>query len=120
MGEERNAYGLLVGWREGKRPLGRSRRRWVDNIKMDLGEWKWGGGIWICLAQGRDERRFMNVVRTFSFHKMLGNHRVAIQLVAARVVLSSTDLVMCYYLHQRSFPDVNLSSHTTQTENSLS
>jgi hypothetical protein len=36
MGEKRNVYGLLVGKPEGKRPLGRSRRRWIDNIKMDL------------------------------------------------------------------------------------
>jgi hypothetical protein len=36
MGEERNVYRLLVGKREGKRPLGRPRRRWIDNIKMDL------------------------------------------------------------------------------------
>jgi hypothetical protein len=38
MGEKRNAYGLLVGKLEGKRPLGRPRRKWVVNIKMDLGE----------------------------------------------------------------------------------
>jgi hypothetical protein len=38
MGEKRNAYRLLVGKPEGKRPLGRPRRRWVDNIRMDLGE----------------------------------------------------------------------------------
>jgi hypothetical protein len=37
MGEKRNAYRLLVGKPEGKRPLGRPRRRWVDNIRMDLG-----------------------------------------------------------------------------------
>jgi hypothetical protein len=37
-GEKRNAYRLLVGKPEGKRPLGRPRRRWVDNIRMDLGE----------------------------------------------------------------------------------
>jgi hypothetical protein len=38
MGENRNAYGILVGMPEGKRPLGRPKRRWVDNIKMDLRE----------------------------------------------------------------------------------
>jgi hypothetical protein len=42
MGEKRNAYRLLRGKKEGKRPLGRPRRRWVDNIRMDLGEVGWG------------------------------------------------------------------------------
>jgi hypothetical protein len=42
-GEKRNAYRLLVGKPEGKRPLGRPRRRWVDNIKIDLLEIVWGG-----------------------------------------------------------------------------
>jgi hypothetical protein len=41
MGEKRNGYRLLVGIQEGKRPLGRPRRRWVDNIRMDLGEVRW-------------------------------------------------------------------------------
>jgi hypothetical protein len=43
MGEKRNAYGILVRKPEGKRPLGRPRRRWEDNIKMDLREIGWGG-----------------------------------------------------------------------------
>jgi hypothetical protein len=43
MGEKRNAYKLLVAKQEGKRPLGRPRRRWVDNIRIDLGEVGWGG-----------------------------------------------------------------------------
>jgi hypothetical protein len=43
MGEKRNAYRILVGKPEGKRTLGRPRRRWVDNIKMDLGEIGWDG-----------------------------------------------------------------------------
>jgi hypothetical protein len=42
MGEKRNVYGLLVGKPERKRPLGRPRRRWVDNIRTDLGEVGWG------------------------------------------------------------------------------
>jgi hypothetical protein len=46
-GEKRNAYRLLAGKPEGQRPLGRQRRRWVDNIKMDLGEMRWGGVDWI-------------------------------------------------------------------------
>jgi hypothetical protein len=45
-GEKRNAYRLLVGKPEGKRPLGRSRCRWVDNIRMDLGEVGWGDVGW--------------------------------------------------------------------------
>jgi hypothetical protein len=50
MGEKRNAYILLVGEPERKRPLGRPRRRWVYNIKMDLVEEGWGGVDWIGLA----------------------------------------------------------------------
>jgi hypothetical protein len=57
MGEKRNAYRLLVGKREGKRPLGRPRRRWVDNIEMDLGEVGWGDVDWIGLAQDRNRWR---------------------------------------------------------------
>jgi hypothetical protein len=52
-GEKRNAYRLLVG----KRPLGRPRRRWVDNIRMDLGEVGWGDVDWIGLAQDRNRWR---------------------------------------------------------------
>jgi hypothetical protein len=53
MGETRNAYRILVGKPEGKRPLGRPKRRWVDNIKMDLREIGWAGVDWIELAQDR-------------------------------------------------------------------
>ena len=52
-GEER-LYKVLVGKLEGKRPLGRPRRRWEDNIKMDLKEVGCGGVDWIGLAQDRD------------------------------------------------------------------
>jgi hypothetical protein len=51
MGEKENAYRLLAEKPEGKRPLGRPRRRWVDNIRMDLTDVVWGDGYWICLAQ---------------------------------------------------------------------
>jgi hypothetical protein len=44
--QKRNAYRVLVGKAEGKRPLGRPRRRWLDNIKMDLREIEWGGMLW--------------------------------------------------------------------------
>jgi hypothetical protein len=57
MGEKRNVYMLLVGKPERKRPLGRSRHRWVDNISMDLGEVGWGDLDWIGLAQNRDRWR---------------------------------------------------------------
>jgi hypothetical protein len=52
-GEKRNVYMLLVGKPEGKRPLGRPRRRWIDNIKIDLLEIGLGGVEWIGLAQDR-------------------------------------------------------------------
>jgi hypothetical protein len=50
MGEKRKAYRLLMGKSEGKRPLGRQRRRWVDNIRMDLVELGWSDVDWIGLA----------------------------------------------------------------------
>jgi hypothetical protein len=53
MGEKRNVYRLLVGKPEGKRPLGRPRRRWIDNIKMDLSEKGLIVVDWIGLAQDR-------------------------------------------------------------------
>jgi hypothetical protein len=63
MGETRNADRILVGKPEGKRPLGRPRRRWVDNIKMDLTEIGWDGVDWIELAQDRDQwRALVNTV----------------------------------------------------------
>ena len=52
---ETGVYRVLVGKPEGKRPLGRTRRRWEDNIKMDLQEvWWWEGTHWIDLAQDRE------------------------------------------------------------------
>jgi hypothetical protein len=57
MGEKRNAYRLLMRKPEGRRPLGRPRRRWVDNIRMDLGEVGWGDVDWIGLAKDRNRWR---------------------------------------------------------------
>jgi len=54
MGERRGVYRVLVGKREGKRPLGRLRHRWEDNIKMDVQEVGCGCMDWIDLAQDRD------------------------------------------------------------------
>ena len=63
MGERRGVYRVLVGKPEGKRPLGRPRRRWEDNIKMGLQEEGCGGMDWIELAQDRDRwRALSNVV----------------------------------------------------------
>jgi hypothetical protein len=53
MGAKMNAYRLLVG----KRPLGRPTRRWVDNIRMDIGEVEWGDMDWIGLAKDRNRWR---------------------------------------------------------------
>ena len=64
MGERRGVYRVLVGKPEGKRPLGRPRCRWEDNIKMDLQELEFGGMDWIELAQDRDRwRAFVYAVR---------------------------------------------------------
>jgi hypothetical protein len=57
-----NAYRTLVGKPEGKRPLGRERRRWVDNIKMNLSEIGWGGMDWVDLPQDSQWRAFVNTV----------------------------------------------------------
>jgi hypothetical protein len=66
MGEDRGVHRVLVGKPEGKRPLGRQRRRWEDNIKMDLQEVGGGRGDWIELDQDRDRwRALVCTVREF-------------------------------------------------------
>jgi hypothetical protein len=57
MGEKRNAHRLLVGKPEGKSPLGRPRGRWMDNIRMILGEVGWGDVDWLGLAKDRNRWR---------------------------------------------------------------
>ena len=62
MGERRGVYRVLVGKPEGKRPLGRPRRRWEDNIKMDLQEVGCGDMDWIEVAEDRDRCRALVIV----------------------------------------------------------
>jgi hypothetical protein len=63
MGERRDVYRVLVGKPEGKRPHGRSRRRWEDNSNMDIQELGWGSMDWIELTQDRDRwRALVNAV----------------------------------------------------------
>ena len=74
MGEGRVVHRVLVGKPEGKRPLGRPRRRWEDNIKMDLREVGVGGGDWMELAQDRDRWwTLVGTVRNIRVPKMGGN-----------------------------------------------
>jgi hypothetical protein len=66
MGEDRGVHRMMVGKPEGKGKLGRPRRRWEDNIKMDLQKVGGGGGDWIELAQDRDRwRALVGTVRNF-------------------------------------------------------
>ena len=68
MGEDRGVHRVLVGKPEGKRSLGRPRRRWEDNIKMDLQEVGGGRGDWMELTQDRDRwRALVGTVRDFRF-----------------------------------------------------
>jgi len=63
MEDRRGVYGILVGKREGKRPYGRPRRRWIDNIKMGLREVECRGADWIELVEDRDSWwAFVNAV----------------------------------------------------------
>ena len=73
MGEGRGVHGVLVGRPEGKRPLGRSRRRWEDNIKTDLQEVGGSCGDWMELAQDRDRwRALVSTVMNHRVPKMRG------------------------------------------------
>jgi hypothetical protein len=93
--EEFRDMNSSVGKPEGKRPLRRPRRRWVDNNRMDLGVIGWGGVVWIGPAQDRDKyRALVNAAMNF-----LGHYQVAAQLVASRVMLSSIELVTYVQQH---------------------
>ena len=73
MGDGRGVHRVLIGKPEGKRPLGRPRRRWEDDIKMDLREVGGGSGDWMELAQDRDRWwALVGTVRNFWVPKMRG------------------------------------------------
>jgi hypothetical protein len=72
--EKRNAYRILLGKPEGKRALGRPRRRWEDKIKMDVREIEWDGMDWVDLAEDRDRwRNLVNTIMNSRFREVLGN-----------------------------------------------
>jgi hypothetical protein len=74
MGAKRNAYRILVGKSEGRRPLGRQRRRWMDNTKEDLREIGWRGMDWIDLAEDREQwRALVNTVMNLRVPQNAGN-----------------------------------------------
>jgi hypothetical protein len=82
-GEQKNAYRLLVGKPEGRELLGRPRRRWVDNIRMDPVEVGWGDVDWIGLAQDMDKwRALVNAVMNVWVPQNAG---VVLSSVASRV-----------------------------------
>jgi hypothetical protein len=90
MGEKRNTYRLLVGKPEGKRPLGRPKRRWVDNIRMDLGEVGWGDVDRFGQAQDRNRwRALVNSVLNLNAGKLSSG-------------LASSDLWSSVQLHRVS------------------
>ena len=73
MGEGRGVHRVLVGKLEGKKQLGRARRRWENNIKMDLQEVEGGFGDWMELAQDRDRwQALVSTVRNFRVPKLRG------------------------------------------------
>jgi hypothetical protein len=92
-GEKRNLYSILEGKPEGKRPLGRPRRRWVNNVKMYIREIGRDGMIWIGLIWlriGTSGGLLWTRYWTFGFHKMLESTWVAAQLAASQEGLSPT------------------------------
>jgi hypothetical protein len=95
-GEKRNAYRLLVGKPEGKRPLDGPRRRWVANIRMDLGEVGWGDVDWIGPAQDRNRwRALVNSVLNLRVPRKAGKLSSG---------LTSSGLSSSAQLHRVSYP----------------
>jgi fatty-acid desaturase len=88
MGEMRNAYNILVGKLERKRPLGRSRHRWEDDIRMDVREIWWEGVDWMLLTQNRGQCFSMQLV---SYIKKNTNKRNHVQKYVHYTVLQNVD-----------------------------
>jgi hypothetical protein len=98
-GEKGKANRILMWRPEGKRPLGRPRRRWVDDAKLDLREIGWDDMDWIHLAYDREQwRAFVNTVINLGLHKILGNSWVAERLEASQEDLNSMQLVSSCYV----------------------
>jgi hypothetical protein len=115
MGMKRNAYKILMGKPEGKRPLGRSRRRWEDNIKKDLREIGSGGMDWIHLAQDMNWwRALVNMVMNLwvakNFGKLLSNCTTG--GFSRRAQLHGVSLVS--YLHRNVHKAVYLKPHVSK------
>ena len=95
MWESRVAYWVLVGKPEGRRTLERSKRRWENNIQMDLEEVVWGGMDWNHVAQNRDEwRAVVNAVLSIRIPSNAGNFSIA-ALLASQEVICSMQLMYC-------------------------
>jgi hypothetical protein len=76
--KKRNAYRLLVGKPEGKRPLGIPRRRWLGNVRIVLVRMGWSDVYWIGLAQNSDRWKALVIqYLIFRFYEMLGHYRVS-------------------------------------------
>ena len=93
----RSSYRVLVEKPEGRRPLWRRRRRWEDNIKMDLREVEWRDMGWIGLAQNRDGWASVNAVVDVRFPCNAGICWLAENLTASQEGLCSVELVRCLY-----------------------
>jgi hypothetical protein len=93
MGEGRGAYRILVGRPEGRIPLGRPRRRWEDNIKMDLGEIGIDGANWIRLAQDRVQwRAFVDTVMNLQVPKeSISNFGLYRYNITSTIPINSTE-----------------------------
>jgi hypothetical protein len=97
-GGKRNAYRLLVGKPGGRRPLGRPKRRWLDNIRMDLFEMGWGDMDWIGLAQDRDRWRALpwnagklsSVLTTGDLSSSAQLHGASYLVISIRIAYKST------------------------------